>query len=1275
VKKALLLCIELGMLLWAADSWTGTMGPNSWWVRDNEWGQRNHIYHGICVVSDSIVWVVGENGQVWKRTNGLHSHQWTQVSITGASAYHLNGVCFVGSTGWIVGEKNADPNKYRGIVYKTTDGGTNWDSIIPLPSPPNLPTPFLEAQMVDVSEGYISCGNGMVLKTNDAGASWSRTTTDPWSDINNISVWYGGLHVIDSTNLWVSGDAYGVVSKSTNGGATWTAYLPDEFKQSYTFPQGTQTPHDPRLANFDAHFSNMNNGVVALSYGKIGKTTNGGTSWDTVRYEPQPTWFYDVAKIQSDTCLSVGNYGVVHRFNGNDLKESVSNEWYRDTFIVDFYTVDKKGTSTVGYAAGKKVAGYYNIGQRYMPAHYILDNIWITEGPSGGDYHYYLHIRWYTTFEQNTREWTFQQDLRTYLLDHTFSSSVDAIDTQGYSDTTVYYTYVDTLAASAAGGGNWKTDYYYSIYLRTNDPCSPAAYYQKPCFVVKFDEENFDSLNPIISVPDPPSGLTAQDVPDDEGNQIQLIWWSVEDAWSYHIGRATDSLGPYRYVKAVLAPCTSYVDSTVQNGITYYYVVLTRWWGSLYSDYSSSASAQAIDNTDPPKPTALIGSYLQTPDLIQLQWQPPSNTPDVAGYWVCPIPPDESDASLNHAAPIDRTIFYLPVDSAWQGPCEFFVAAMDYSGNISDWSDPCTVYVVTTIDTSSSDKATAYNGGRNMARTGSDFWVCYESNGLICVKKSTDTGETWSSRMQLGTGYCATISIQGLAGQQQPPCVVWWAQGTNDTLYFSKYVSGTNWSSPTALITSSNDFGPPSFVIGSDDYCYCAYQDGSSIKYIRFDIDNPQPGTPDSVGQGTDPSIHYMMPGLGYPEVHVAWDKDDSLYYRAKKLSTGWNASEKVLATGQHPSLEVVGSEVHIVSEGAGTDIWHSTTTYTQFGHLWSSAKLYDTNEPSKYPVITGGSACAWIEDNDRNQELYYSYYDAKDGWTTPENISETASHSNYPHIVHKQTQDETRVYFVWTENNSSPYNILFRWDAFDDGSKDDGTKDLPYYVATCGEEQPSGFNLKRDGYLQYGKEAWQRIDYDDDYLEYRFEKLNPERDYALGAYFYHQYNEPISLTAQVDNTQVTAVNLNAHELISRKKMLPAAMTADGVITVKIFGDDPVSAILALYEYEPETGKAVGGPQSYDTPQRPGQLLLQMPNPITKQTLISYELPMETDAMLKVYDITGALRREIQLPKTRTGSILWDGTDNHGRFLATGVYFCRLEAGGTHFTEKVIFFR
>jgi len=1299
MKRVIALCILLGAVLWAVDPWTGDIGPVHWWVMDNTNPGTNLKFRGICVINDSLAWVVGEAGKVRMRTGGVHSHEWQDIYVPNATKNHFNDVCFVSpDMGWIVGEKRHDymvteSRWYEGIVYKTTNGGTNWDSMPITPQPP-LPTPFLKVRMVQVGpdyHGYIACGNGVVLKTDDGGATWSRCKT-PYNTKDSISVWYNGLKVINSNNLWVSGDAFGVLSKSTDGGANWTAYQPSVFKQSYSFPSGTGTPYDPRLANFDMHCTDMNTGYVSLSYGKIGKTTNSGSTWDTIRYEPQATWFYDITRDIGGDYFTGGNYGVVHRFDGTDEQEHVNYRWGGDVYgsvdlsLLDVKSLGTSSDSSISYAAGHSY--YMPIRQRYLPADFQLDSCRVR---SINNNTYEIKIKWHTTFERNTRKWYIYYYINNHLLRIEpfgqyggFPDSINATPPSGA------YEYFDTLSSDS---GDYKANYYYVIMISTKDtlsvpPWGYIRYYRQTCEVCKIDSDSVPNLLPYSPF-EPASNLVAVDNPDDEGHCIKLTWNKCPDdpLHTYRIGRATDSLGPYyQAMKYYSADSTiTCYDTTAQDGINYYYVVMCQKSVAFaeyieFSDYTNIASASASDTTKPPEIDSLWGSYLQEENLIRLQWLPPYNTPDVAGYWVCPIAPGASDAILNHASPIEHTIYYVPVDSTWQGWCEFFVAAMDYSGNVSDWSDPCSIYVVTTIDTSTSSQATAENFGRNMVRMSNTCWVCYESNGVVCVKKSSDNGKSWSSRMTIGNGYYPCISLNNADDQDNPPPgVAWLAQGTNDTIYFSKYVSGTSWSTPTAIVTSSNDLGPPSITIVDAQYCYLTYADGSIIKYKRFHMSFPFPQTPDSVGQGSKPSIGHMAghmaSGSGYPEVHIAWESSSNIKYRAKTLSSGWSSTENIFANGKRPCLEIVGSVVHVVCDSCSTDIYHCKTQYSRLSHRWTTRQVSNTNYNSKYAVITGGNACAWVEELSGNKEIYHSYYDAETGWSTPTNVSETSDHSNYPDITHKQTQSETKLYFIWTEGDNSPYDIKFKWRILSGGGKDGrDDPDLPFYVANCGEEQASGFNIRREGYIQYGKEPYERIDYDSEYLEYKFEMLDPDKEYALEAYLYHKGNNNLPLTIKVDDSQIAQINLPPNELFVRKEMLPSSLYSDECVDLKIYGNNAVSGILVIYEYENDKGNS-GGPQTQEIVQL-NKLHFDgiYPNPMkgNKNLKLGFNTPHTRKITIKLYDVTGRLTQEVYNGTMKSGQHeILVRTDE----MAAGVYFMRVESENDIITEKFILLR
>lgn len=85
-------------------------------------------------------------------------------------------------------------------------------------------------------------------------------------------------------------------------------------------------------------------------------------------------------------------------------------------------------------------------------------------------------------------------------------------------------------------------------------------------------------------------------------------------------------------------------------------------------------------------------------------------------------------------------------------------------------------------------------------------------------------------------------------------------------------------------------------------------------------------------------------------------------------------------------------------------------------------------------------------------------------------------------------------------------------------------------------------------------------------------------------------------------------------------------------------------------------------------------LLGNTPNPVTSLTHIVFDLgPAGGIASLKLYDIHGRLLRTIQTPPLSSGlhRITWDGRDEEGRDLPSGVYLYTMESGDWTATRKL----
>jgi hypothetical protein len=80
------------------------------------------------------------------------------------------------------------------------------------------------------------------------------------------------------------------------------------------------------------------------------------------------------------------------------------------------------------------------------------------------------------------------------------------------------------------------------------------------------------------------------------------------------------------------------------------------------------------------------------------------------------------------------------------------------------------------------------------------------------------------------------------------------------------------------------------------------------------------------------------------------------------------------------------------------------------------------------------------------------------------------------------------------------------------------------------------------------------------------------------------------------------------------------------------------------------------------------------PNPFNPQTTIKFSLPEAQDVRLEVFDIRGRRVRVLVDESLAAGShsVIWDGRDGHGRAMASGTYFYRVDAGPLQDTRRML---
>ncbi len=103
------------------------------------------------------------------------------------------------------------------------------------------------------------------------------------------------------------------------------------------------------------------------------------------------------------------------------------------------------------------------------------------------------------------------------------------------------------------------------------------------------------------------------------------------------------------------------------------------------------------------------------------------------------------------------------------------------------------------------------------------------------------------------------------------------------------------------------------------------------------------------------------------------------------------------------------------------------------------------------------------------------------------------------------------------------------------------------------------------------------------------------------------------------------------------------------------------------FEFRTETG--VTGPDISKAVLHPCR-----PNPFNPTTTISFDLPEPLVVTLSIYDPAGRLVRTLvpaEIADAGPHEIVWDGRNEAGQVVASGVYSCRLDAGGRSVTSNM----
>ena len=111
----------------------------------------------------------------------------------------------------------------------------------------------------------------------------------------------------------------------------------------------------------------------------------------------------------------------------------------------------------------------------------------------------------------------------------------------------------------------------------------------------------------------------------------------------------------------------------------------------------------------------------------------------------------------------------------------------------------------------------------------------------------------------------------------------------------------------------------------------------------------------------------------------------------------------------------------------------------------------------------------------------------------------------------------------------------------------------------------------------------------------------------------------------------------------------------------------PVTSILVIRTMVTGLGDLNALPTTYEVSQN-------YPNPFNPSTTIKYQLPEISNVKLVIYNVLGQKVRTLLSDRIEAGyhSVVWDGRNDEGRAVASGIYIYKFEAGNFNRTMKLM---
>lgn len=215
-----------GLLLYSSDGGTNWISKSLPSFTNDLYGITFNDSNNGIISGDQILLATIDGGLTW-------TVRWSTFSL-------LIDVAMLDLNTWVTIGSN-------GIIYRTTNAGTNWNSVF-------YGDFYRSISFSNTNNGVVVGISGKIRRTTNGGIDWNLQSSGTTSELTDILF-------TDEINGYAIGWNSTII-KTSDGGISWS-------------PQSSGTSFNL----LGICMSDFNNGYIVGDWGKILKTTNSGTNW------------------------------------------------------------------------------------------------------------------------------------------------------------------------------------------------------------------------------------------------------------------------------------------------------------------------------------------------------------------------------------------------------------------------------------------------------------------------------------------------------------------------------------------------------------------------------------------------------------------------------------------------------------------------------------------------------------------------------------------------------------------------------------------------------------------------------------------------------------------------------------------------------------------------------------------------------------------------------------------------------------------------------------